>query len=357
MRLIKWHIALLSLTLLFTFYGCSSDDEQSSSCDMLEFKFLSSQNSKLSKDVTGVIKDGEITVEVPSGTEVTTLVASFRANGESVRVGNTTQASGSTPNNFSKPVVYTVVAEDGTTKNYTVSVVRPDKDITSFIFEKAKNPQLPADAVGVITGSGASKIITVELYTGTERTALIPTFTATAAKVTVGGVVQVSGETPANFTQDVEYVVTAENNSAATYTVKINEITARITSFSFAKANNPGLADNVEFKIDHEAKTITGSITKWITTANADKFIPTFTAAEGTTVSVNNTAQQSGVNSLSFRDEVVYSVKQAGSSTPEEYKVKLLCPQVNATLPVMRFSVNLGDINSKEMNIASRSSK
>lgn len=348
MRLIKWHIALLSLTLLFTFSGCSSDDEQSSTCDILEFKFLTSENSKLSKDVVGVIKDGEISVEVPSGTEVTSLVTNFRTNGESVRVGNTTQASGSTPNDFSKPIVYTVVAHDGTIKNYTVSVVRPDKDITSFVFSKAKNPQLPADAVGVITGSGASKIISVELYAGTDRTALIPTFTATAAKVTVGGVVQVSGETPANFTQDVEYIVTAENNSAATYTVKINEITARITSFSFAKANNTGLADNVDFKINHEAKTITGTITKWIATPNADKFIPTFTAAEGTTVSVNNEAQQSGVNSLSFKDEVVYSVKLAGSSTSEEYKVKLICPQVNATLPVMRFSANLGDINSKE---------
>lgn len=348
MRLIKWHIALLSFTLLFTFYGCSSEDEKSSSCDMLEFKFLSSENSKLSKDVTGTINGNEITVEVPSGTEVTSLVANFRTNGESVRVGNTTQASGNTANNFSNAVVYAVVAQDGTIKSYTVSVVRPDKDITSFIFEKAKNPQLPADAVGVISGTDASKTITVELYVGTDRTALIPTFTATAAKVTVGGVVQVSGETPANFTQDVEYVVTAENNSAATYTVKINEITAQITSFSFAKANNPGLADDVEFKIDHEAKTITGTITKWITTPNADKFIATFTSVEGATISVNSKAQESGVTSLSFKDELTYSVKLAGSSTAEEYKVKLICPQVNATLPVMRFSVNLGDINSKD---------
>lgn len=315
---------------------------------MLEFRLLSSENSKLSKDVTGVIKDSEITVEVPSGTEITSLVANFRTNGESVRIANTPQASGSTANDFSKPVIYTIVAQDGTTKNYTVSVVRPDKDITGFVFEKAKNPQLIADAVGVITGSGASKIITVELYTGTDRTTLIPTFTAKAAKVTVGGVVQVSGETPANFTQDVEYIVTAENNSVATYTVKINEITAQITSFSFAKANNPGLADNVDFKIDHEAKTITGTIIKWITTPNADKFIPTFTTVEGTTVSVNSTVQESGVNSLSFKDELTYSVKLAGSSTAEEYSVKLICPQVNATLPVMRFSVNLGDINNKD---------
>lgn len=347
MRFIKWRIALLSLTLLFAFCGCSSDDEQSSDCDMLSFKFLVDENSKLSSDVTGIIKDSEIRVEVPSGTDITSLVANFKINGASVQIGNTPQVSGSTANDFSKTVVYTVLAQDGTTKNYNVSVVRPDKDITSFVFRKDQNPQLPFDAAGVITGSGASRTITVELYEGTDRTALVPTFTATGAKVTVGGLVQVSGETPANFTENVEYVVAAENGSVVTYTVKIKEITVQISSFSFTKAVNPGLAKDINFEIDNEAKTITGVITKWIT-SGADKLIPTFTVSEGAVVEVNGQIQESGVTSLSFKDELTYTVKLDVADSESTYKVKLICPQVNATLPVMRFSVNLNEIDSKE---------
>ena len=40
----------------------------------------------------------------------------------SLKVGSTTQVSGITVNNFTSPVVYTVVAPDGTEQNYTVTV-------------------------------------------------------------------------------------------------------------------------------------------------------------------------------------------------------------------------------------------
>lgn len=348
MRFSKWRMASFLLTLLITFCGCSSDDEQSSNCDILSFKFLISDNSKLSQDATGVIKDNVITVEVPSGTDISSLVANFTTNGHSVQIGTNVQTSGKTANDFSKPVIYTVTAQDNTTKNYTVSVVRPDRDITSFVFDKANNPQLSVSAVGVISGAGAARTITVDLYEGTDRTRLIPTFDATAATVTVGGVTQVSGQTPCDFTNDVEYVVTAENGSVTTYTVTINEISAQITSFKLEKANNAALPNDLTFDIDHKTKTITAAITKWITAAEPDKFIPTFDLTEGAEASVAGAAQESGVTSLSFKDEVVYTLKSPVDGKQTEYKVRLLCPQINATLPVMRFSVKLSEINSKE---------
>ncbi len=250
MQLIKWCVALFLFTWLFAFYGCSSDEEQilSSDCDMLEFKFLSAENGKLPEDVVGKITGNEIALEVLSDADISSMVANFRTNGESVRVGNSVQASGKTANNFSKSVIYTVVAQDGTLKKYTVSVFRPDK---------------------------------------------------------------------------------------------------RITGFYFARANIPGLTGNVDFKIDQEAKTITATILKWIDMPDADQFVPTFTVAKDMKVSVNGQGQESGVSSLSFKDELIYSVAYTGGGTAEEYKVKLMCPQVNATLPVMRFSVNLGTITSK----------
>ncbi len=128
----------------------------------------------------------------------------------------------------------------------------------------------------------------------------------------------------------------------------INKNTAQIMSFSLSKSKNPGLAGNIDFKIDHVAKTITATIIKWINAQDADKLIPSFVATEAATVSVNGKVQESGVTSLSFKDELIYSVKLAGSNTAEDYTVKLICPQVNATLPIMRFSINLDKINSKD---------
>jgi hypothetical protein len=37
-------------------------------------------------------------------------------------IGSTKQISSVTTNNFTNPVIYTIKAEDGTTKNYTVTV-------------------------------------------------------------------------------------------------------------------------------------------------------------------------------------------------------------------------------------------
>ena len=63
-----------------------------------------------------------IAVTMPSGTNVTSLVATFTTTGASVKVGSTVQISGTTARNFTNPVVYTVTAADATTQDYTVTV-------------------------------------------------------------------------------------------------------------------------------------------------------------------------------------------------------------------------------------------
>ena len=65
-----------------------------------------------------------ITLDVPNGTVVTGLVATFRlSNSATAKVGVTTQVSGTTANNFTSPVTYAITAKDGVTVvNYTVTV-------------------------------------------------------------------------------------------------------------------------------------------------------------------------------------------------------------------------------------------
>jgi len=66
----------------------------------------------------------EIAVEMPFGTDVTALVASFMlSTGASAKIGAVAQVSSTTPNNFTNPVIYGITSESGDVINtWTVTV-------------------------------------------------------------------------------------------------------------------------------------------------------------------------------------------------------------------------------------------
>ena len=78
------------------------------------------------------IDDGTIYVEVAGTQDISNLIPMFAAsdNVQFVKVGGVTQTSGTSNNNFSNPVTYVVTAEDGTNKNWIVTVNRVPTDIT-----------------------------------------------------------------------------------------------------------------------------------------------------------------------------------------------------------------------------------
>jgi uncharacterized protein (TIGR02145 family)/uncharacterized repeat protein (TIGR02543 family) len=170
-----------------------------------------------SPSVTAAINETEKTVAltVPFGTDVTALIATFASTGASVKVGTVAQTSGTTPNNFTSPVTYTVIAADGSTQAYVATVTigqNAAKALTSFSFAS------PA-ATGTITES--SKTVTVSVPFGTDVTALVATFVSTGASVKVGAVVQTSGTTPNNFTSPITYTVVAGDGSTQAYVVTV----------------------------------------------------------------------------------------------------------------------------------------
>lgn len=74
-------------------------------------------------DATIDAEAGTIAIEVAEGTDLSALVAAFTiSDGATAKIGDTTQESGVTENDFSNDVIYTVVAEDGTEKAWTVTV-------------------------------------------------------------------------------------------------------------------------------------------------------------------------------------------------------------------------------------------
>jgi hypothetical protein len=74
--------------------------------------------------VAGTINETTKTISVtmPKGTNVTALIATFTTTGAGEKVAAAAQTSGTTANNFTSPVTYTVTAADSTTAAYTVIV-------------------------------------------------------------------------------------------------------------------------------------------------------------------------------------------------------------------------------------------
>lgn len=131
---------MLLATLLFVVItscsgGGSSDPIPASAKAIEEFSLYGVVGDGQGEvQVAGTIDEGgkTIAVTMPFGTtDVTALVATFTTSGAIVTVGSTVQISGTTKNDFTNPVTYTVTKADGSTQVYTVVVTTEVVPVTS----------------------------------------------------------------------------------------------------------------------------------------------------------------------------------------------------------------------------------
>lgn len=102
----------------------SAIELQYTSNTISEFQFLSKNNPTcVISDVTAVIEGNEIKISSPFISSVTGLVATFSSNGYKVMVKGVEQESGITANDFSSPVTYRVVDQEGNAMEYKVYVL------------------------------------------------------------------------------------------------------------------------------------------------------------------------------------------------------------------------------------------
>ncbi|MEI6093071.1 MAG: DUF5018 domain-containing protein, partial [bacterium] len=175
--------------------------------------------------VSGVISGTDISVVLPFGTSLSGLVPSI-----TVSLLASIGASSQAVPDFSEPVSYTVKAEDGSTKVYTVTVtlagpLSSNKNIEGFFI---------LDFYSMIAGT---EIFITAPY-GTDITSLAPTiFVSEGASVSPGsGVIN-------DFTEPAIYTVTAEDGSTKEYTVLItvdNKVTFIADGIGFRMASVPG---------------------------------------------------------------------------------------------------------------------
>ncbi len=102
----------------------------SSNKDITSFIVKNSLNPAMDwTDVTGVITGTNIAIELPAGTDVTALKPTF------VHTGNTVSTASEVARDFTSPQTYTVTAQDGSTKVYTVTATVRTADVYIAGFE------------------------------------------------------------------------------------------------------------------------------------------------------------------------------------------------------------------------------
>jgi hypothetical protein len=117
-RLISFLILVISAAVFASCGGSGGGNAPASSeKSIMAFSFANPA-------ATGTIDENAKTIALtePYGTDVTALVATFTTTGTTVEVNSVVQVSGTTQNDFTNPVIYTVIAQDGSTVAYTVTV-------------------------------------------------------------------------------------------------------------------------------------------------------------------------------------------------------------------------------------------
>lgn len=115
--------------LTLTFVTCKKVETISSTKELTSFKFEQSRNIEaLREDYVGTSDGLTYTFEVPYGTPIDNLVATFTATGMLVEVNGEIQESGFTAQDYSQDVLFRVVAEDGSTATYTIVVNVQEKE-------------------------------------------------------------------------------------------------------------------------------------------------------------------------------------------------------------------------------------
>ena len=317
------------ISMVICINGCKKESSEKS---IEWFLFEASKNPGLLYDVAAEINDNRITFQLPSEVNIKSLIATFSYTGEKVLVNHQAQTSGVSAQDFTHSVEYTVMAENNSTIKYIVSVKITDNIFSSFEFRKSLNPSLPGNITALIRNDSVIAVFPENISASN----LIATFTTTLnMPVTVNGVTQSSGISRNNFSLPVEYVVEGIAGSKRIYktAIKTNiKADGSFIRFWIKKSLNDALTEDVEFDIDNNNLTIEGAYLRWINSENPSLMKVSFEEP----LVLDDSGKiviQYGEMLVDFKHPVQINTT---NSKPRTYTVSLICPQINASLPILR---------------------
>ncbi|MDR1198780.1 MAG: Ig-like domain-containing protein, partial [Prevotellaceae bacterium] len=255
----------------------------SSEADLIDYTIA----NQISDDINHA--DKTVNIVMPAGTDITSLTAAFTVSqGAAVTVTGTPQVSGTTANDFTNPVVYKIVSQDGTVTSYwtvTVTVeLNSEADIIAFT--------IPGQAGGTIIDADEATVIVTMPY-GTDVTGLVPAITVSdyASISPLSGAAQ-------DFTGIVAYTVTAQDGTVKAWNVSVVFTAPPPSNDNFIISFTlPGQTETTI--IDSDARTVTVPMPVGISLAD---LIPLIHISSGATISPSaNTIRD-------FSNPVIYTV-------------------------------------------------
>ncbi len=192
---------------------------KSQACDLLNYAIKAPSSTGL---ITTSGNTGTISLKVPYGTDITKLTALFTASpNASVWVGNVTQQSGLSVNNFTTTLVYKVVAEDTNFyKLYTVSLIIEPNSAADLLAYKIVNPS----QVGVIIPTSFGGYVNIDVPFATDISKLVAQFSLSdSASAFVKGLKQISNFTANNYQDTLVLKVRSQDTAVSKkYLIVVN---------------------------------------------------------------------------------------------------------------------------------------
>ncbi|BAV94631.1 DUF5018 domain-containing protein [Ichthyobacterium seriolicida] len=342
-------------------YTVSVAKDLSNNKNMTSFKFEYTQNTDKSfnsQDYDGTInnpsseEDGTVTIaKMPHTiTNLTGLKPSIVLSNSNATVSPGNGIAQDFTRGEEK--IYTVTAQDGTTRKYKVTIgeLSAAADITSFIIKKSDHTtpnevrMTGSEVSGVISNSGSNHTITISLDgEGDTSVNLKPEII-----VSPGATVSPTSGAGTEFTYGTAqtYTVIAENGTQTTYRVTVKSSNSKLESFNFKSTtgNNQStgkIVQEVEGTINDTDKTVKVNVPYDAVLNGLTPDIEVYNGASVTAPSGGaNTAQDFSSGS------VTYTVTAQDGKSTTEYTVTVT---QNAAPQIESFKFMTASNNSKNL--------
>lgn len=234
---------------------------------------------------------------VPYGTDITTLIPNI-----GISPGASMDPLGGVPTDFTNPVDYRVIAEDGSTfQDWVVAILvdpNTETDIISFDIPELLSPATIDNTLHTVVGS---------VPFGTDLSALVPSIGLSG-----GAIINPVSDVARDFSSTVSYTVTADDGiTMQDWTVTITEGPASaetdITAFSIPELTSAAIIDNT-------LHTIVGTV---LYGTDVSALIPTIEVSAGATLLPASDVAQD------FSSSLTYTVLAQDGSTTQDWVVSI----------------------------------
>jgi len=221
MKIAHFLIGLLFLVSLSS--SCKKQNKQGAlkPASIVSFTLTKANNPNIiGSDINANISGNDINITFANDINISKVIASFVIEGKQISVNGITQKSGSTSNDFSKPIVYDVVGEDDNVVKYNVKVSRiTDEELllSSFGFEKINN----ADLASGFSFTFKEDSVLAKIPTLANKS-YKPSFTSTAKEVMINNILVKSGQSLIDFSNPVTLSLVSSKGFKRNLVIKVN---------------------------------------------------------------------------------------------------------------------------------------